>query len=238
MLNLYITSPSRNDGKSFITAGLAATMQSLGYKTAVYKPFQTGGIEINGFMQSPDLTYVKTLDPYIETHFTYLYRGIGDVLSESENENKEIDLDYIFKDAKKFAAVSDCILLDGEGGILSPIAPGLQNADLINKLQVPVLFVVSPGKNAVNSTLLSIYTAQEKGLTVNGVVINNIKDGEDNKNITNLIREIEEYSDVKVLGMVPDMGKDIKPEDLITGMLNGVDVESVFNVKISKLEIC
>ena len=213
-------------------------MQSLGYKTAVYKPFQTGGIEINGFMQSPDLTYVKTLDPYIETHFTYLYRGIGDVLSEAENENKEIDLDYIFKDAKKFAAVSDCILLDGEGGILSPIAPGLQNVDLINKLQVPVLFVVSPSKDAVNSTLLSICTAQGKGLTVNGVVINNIKDGEDNKNITNLIREIEEYSDAKVLGMVPDMGKDIKPEDLITGMLNGVDVESVFNVKISKLEIC
>ena len=45
MLNLYITSSNRKEGKTFLTAGLAATMQSLGYSTAVYKPIQTGGIE-------------------------------------------------------------------------------------------------------------------------------------------------------------------------------------------------
>ena len=237
MLNLYISSPSVKDGKSFITAGLAATMQSLGYRTAVYKPFQTGGIEINGFMQSPDLTYVKTLDPYIETHFTYLFKGTGDALTVSESECNEIDLDFVFKDAKKFGMTSDCILLDGEGGILSPISQGIQNIDLINKLQVPILFVVSPNENSVNNILLSIYAAENKGAVVNGVVINNIKEGEDNKNLTTLIRVIEEYSDTKVLGMVPDLGKNKNPEDIITGILNGVDIESVFNVKISKLEL-
>ena len=60
MLNLYITSANRNDGKTLLSAGLAATMQSLGYKTSVYKPIQTGGKELNGFMQSPDLTFIKT----------------------------------------------------------------------------------------------------------------------------------------------------------------------------------
>ena len=54
MLNLYVTSANRKEGKTFLTAGLAATMQSLGYSTCVYKPIQTAGIEINGFMQSPD----------------------------------------------------------------------------------------------------------------------------------------------------------------------------------------
>lgn len=237
MLNLYITSPNNREGKSFITAGLAATMQSLGYRTAVYKPFQTGGIEINGFMQSPDLTYVKTLDPYIETHFSYLYKTKGDPLSVSEAEGNEIDLDFVFKDAKKFAMSSDCILLDGEGGILSPIAPETQNIDLINRLQVPILFVTTPSENSVNNILVSIFAAQERGAVVNGVVINNIKENQDNKVVTNLIRVIEEYSDVKVLGMVQDLGKNIVPEDLITGILNGVDIESVFNVKIAKLEL-
>ena len=237
MLNLYITSPTKKEGKSFITAGIAATMQSLGYRTAVYKPYQTGGIDIHGFMQSPDLTYVKTLDPYIDTHFSYLYKGKGDVLSVSEAENNEIDLDFVFKDAKKFAMTSDCIILDGEGGILSPIAPSAQNIDLINKLQVPILFVVTPNENSINNILLSIYAAQENGAVVNGVIINNIEEGSDNKQLTTLVRVIEEYSDMKVLGMVPNMGKDVQPEDLITGILNGVDIESVFNVKISKLEL-
>lgn len=237
MLNLYITSTVHKEGKSFITAGLAATMQSLGYKTAVYKPFQTAGIEINGFMQSPDLTYVKTLDPYIETHFSYLFKEKGDVLSVSESENKEIDIDFIFKDAKKFAMSSDCILLDGEDNIFSPIAAGVQNIDLINKLQVPILFVVSPGENSINNILLSLYGAKEKGAEISGVIVNNIKDDDNSKSVTNLVRAIEEYSDVKVLGMLPDMGENIQPEDLITGILNGIDIESVFNVKISKLEI-
>ena len=237
MLNLYITSPERHDGKTFITSGLAAVMQSLSYRTAVYKPFQTGGIEIKGFMQSPDLTYIKTIDPYIETHFSYLYKSKGDVLTASEVENNEIDIDFIFKDAKKYAMVSDCILIDGEGGILTPIAPSLQNIDLINKLQTPILFVVSPNENAINNTLLSIFGAKENGIEVRGVVINNVKSSSDNKQITNLIRIIEEYSDVKILGMIPNMGDKIKPEELITSILNGIDIESVFGVKIAKLDI-
>ena len=236
MLNLYITSPEKGEGKTFITAGLAGVMQSLGYKTAVYKPVQTAGIEKNGFMQSPDLTYIKTIDPYIETHFTYLFKDKGDVLSASEKEDTVVDLDFIYKDARKFAATSDCILLDGDGGIMTPLAPEIQNIDLINRLQTPVLFVVTPTGNAVNNILLSIYAAQEKGAVVNGVVINNIKDESDNKCLTGLIRIIEEYTNVKVLGMVPNLGKSVEPEDLITGMLNGVDIESVFNVKIEKLE--
>ena len=61
MLNLYITSTEKRQGKTFLTAGIAATMQSLGYTTSVYKPIQTSGKEINGFMQSPDLTFIKTI---------------------------------------------------------------------------------------------------------------------------------------------------------------------------------
>ncbi|MCQ2743450.1 MAG: dethiobiotin synthase [bacterium] len=236
MLNLYITSPSKAEGKTFITAGLATVMQSLGYKTAVYKPIQLSGLENSGFMQSPDLTLVKKLDPYIDTHFTYLFKGQSDPLTASEAEDTIIDLDYIFKDAKKFAMTSDCIILDGEGGIMTPIAHELQNIDLINKLQTPVLFVVTLNENSINNILLSIHCAVANGISINGVVINNIKSEEENKKLTTLIRIIEEYSDAKVLGMLRHLGKNITPEELMTGVLNGIDIESVFNVKIAKLD--
>ena len=101
----------------------------------------------------------------------------------------------------------------------------------------PVLFTVTPNENSINNILTSIYTAESKGVKVNGVIINNIKSEDDNKRLTVLIRIIEEYSDAKVLGMVPNLGNNIKPEDLITGILNGVDVESVFGVKIAKLDL-
>ena len=35
---------------------------------------------------------------------------------------------------------------------------------------------------------------------------------------------------------MPNLGVKVRPEELITGILNGIDIESVFKVKIEKLE--
>ena len=61
-MNIFVTGTDTDVGKTIITAGLAAVMQSLGYKAGVYKPFQSGAVEKNGFLVSPDLAYVKKLD--------------------------------------------------------------------------------------------------------------------------------------------------------------------------------
>ena len=237
MINLYITSPNRGDGKTFLTAGLAATMQSLGYVTSVYKPIQTGGIEINGFMQSPDLTFIKTVDPYVNTNFSYLFKSKNAPLIAAENENEFIDIEHISNEYQKIISISDCTILDGDGGLLSPVASSYQVSDMIKRLQVPVLFVVQPKEDSINDALLAIYTAQEKGIEIRGVVINNIKEDCPKEMLTAITRVIEEYSNVKILGLIPYMGEKVLPEELITGVLNGVDIESIFNVKIEKLEI-
>jgi len=236
MLNLCIVSTVKGEGKTFVTAGIAATMQSLGYKTSVYKPIQTGGLVNDGFKQAPDLTYIKTIDPYINTEFSYIFKTSAEPLMAAEAENQLIDIDVISRDYSKIVQKYDCAVIDSDGGILSPVAPMIQNADIVKKLQVPLLFVVKPSRDAINNTMLSLNAAEEKGLKVNGVVINNIKEEDNNIELTSLIRVIEEYSNVKVLGLIPNLGIRLEPQDLITGILNGVDIESVFNVKIEKLE--
>ena len=236
MLKLYITSSNRKEGKTFITAGLAGTMQSLGYSTCVYKPIQTAGIEHQGFMQSPDLTYIKTIDPYIDTHFSYLFKSNLEPLIASEIENEPIDIELINSEYTRISSVADCTILDGDYGIMSPLAPGVQTADLIKKLQIPLLFVVTPRDDSINDTLLSIYTAQEKGLDIRGVVINNIKEDCPKSLLNAIPRVIEEYTNIKILGLVPHLEENFTPEDLITSTLNGIDIESIFNVKIEKLD--
>ena len=237
MLNLYITSSKRGEGKTFLTAGIAATMQSLGYSTCVYKPIQTNGIEHNGFMQSPDLTFVKTIDPYINTHFSYLYKSKQEPLIASEIENEPIDIELIAREYQRIISTSECVLLDGDSGLLSPLAPDIQTVDLVKRLQLPLLFVVTPREDSINDTLLSIYSAQEKGVEIRGVVINNIKDDCSKTLLNSIPRVIEEYSNVKILGLISTIKGKFSPEDLISGVLNGVDIESVFNVKIEKLEL-
>lgn len=236
MLNLYITSGSKKDGKTFLTAGLAGTMQSLGYSTSVYKPIQTGGLEINGFTQSPDLTFIKTIDPYINTYFTYLFKSKCEPLIASEIENIFIDTESINNEYSRIISTSECTILDGDSGLMSPLAQNVQNIDLIKRLQIPVLFTISPKEDSINNTLLSIYTALDRGLDVRGVIINNIKDDCPKEMLTATTRIIEEYSNISILGLIPHLGERFKPEELITGILNGVDIESVFKVKIEKLD--
>ncbi len=237
MLNLYITSGNKKDGKTFLTAGLASTMQSLGYSTSVYKPIQTAGIEYNGFMQSPDLTFVKSIDPYINTYFTYLFRTKSEPLIAAEKENEYIDLELIHNEYSRIISSSECTIIDGDCGLLSPLAPSVQTTDLIKRLQVPILFVITPRDDSINDTLLSIYAAQERGFDIRGVVINNIYEDCPKEMLTAITRVIEEYSNVNILGLIPHLGNKILPEDLITGILNGIDIESVFRVKIEKLDL-
>ena len=223
MLNIYITSGNKKDGKTFLTAGIAATMQSLGYSTSVYKPIQTAGIEINGFTQSPDLTFVKSIDPYINTHFSYVFKSKSEPLIASEAENEIINIESINKEYLKILHSHDCTLLDGDSGLLSPIATATQSVDIIKRLQIPILFVVTPREDSINDTLLSIYAAQAKGIEIRGVVINNIKEDCSKELLTSITRVVEEYSNTKILGLIPYLGEKFLPEELITVKIEKLD---------------
>lgn len=237
MLNLFVTSINKKDGKTFLTAGLAATMQSLGYSTTVYKPIQTNGIEKDGFMQSPDLTYIKSIDPYISTHFTYLFKNQLDPLINSEMENCPIDIDLIHRDYSKITGCSECTIVDSDGGIMSPIAQNLHIAELVKKLQVPLLFVATPNYNTTNNLLASLYVAHEMELDIRGVVINNVKKDCPKVLLNSIQRIIEEYTNTRILGILPYLGNKIAPEDLISNILNSIDIESILNLKIEKLKL-
>ena len=228
MLDIFITGTDFKCGKTFITTGISATMQSLGYSTCVYKPVQTGGIKKNGFMQSPDLTFVKTIDPYIETKFSYLFKEKDIPLIASEKEGIKIDIQNIKRDYQFIQKEYDTVLLEGEGGVLTPLGEKLQNTNLIKILNIPVLFVATYPTSTLNSILAGINSLSDANLR--GVILNKFQD----KDLKSLPRLIEEYSDAKILGIMPEV-KSI--QDIISATLNGVDIESVFNVKIPKLEL-
>lgn len=239
MLNIFITGTDVNVGKTFITAGLAATMQSLGYLTCVYKPIQTGSLDKNGFMQSPDLVFVKSIDPYIKTFSSYLLKKSATPFIAAEKENIIIDRNYIKKDYEAIISEYDCTITESTGGIMTPLGFNFLVSDLIQILNLPVVLVIKPDSGTVNHTLLTINHAVSKGLNVRGVIINNLPEETNDIDIKTAPRLIEEYSDTKVLGIVknfPDIKK-INPNDLITTILNGIDVENVFDVKISKLDV-
>lgn len=240
MLNIFITSTGSNVGKTFITAGIAATMQSLGYSTCVYKPVQTGATKKNGFGQSRDLLFVKNIDPYIETHYSYVLKEQSPPAIAAETEGVLIDKNFIKKDYGLITKDRDCLIVEGTGGIMTPLAPDFLVSDMVKNLDLPAVVIIKPEAGMINQTLLTINHAEAKGIKIRGVIVNNFSESSANDaEVKNAFRLIEEYSDAKIIGVVKSFRNPnkISPSELITEIINGIDIESVFDARIEKLSV-
>ena len=235
MLELFITGVEQNKNKIFITSGLAATMQSLGYSCGVYKPVETGVKQKNGKYISNDLSYVKFLDPFINTYYSYqLENDLSPILSAAK-EGLLMEKNTILKDYQKIQDRDECLIADGLSGLATPLSKNFLEEDIVKMLDMPILFVVSGKNTDISNILLSVNRAKELNIKINGIIINDYPYESDNAEIKMMPKLIEEYTGEQILGILPEINENINPEDLITVILNGIDIESVFKIKISKL---
>lgn len=234
MLELYITGVEQKNDKIFVTAGLVSTMQSLGYSTGVYKPVDIGAREQGGFLQSDDLLFVKACDIHIKTYFTYILReNISPILSAAKEEII-IEKNIIKRDFQSIKNINECLIVDGLWGLATPYGKNFLEEDIAKLLNLPLVLTVSAENSDINNAILSINRAKESNQNLRGIIINNYSEDSINKKLIPKI--IEEYTDVKILGTLPHMEKSIDPSDLIGEVLNGIDIEKVFDIDIAKLK--
>ena len=235
-MNILISGIDNNGGKTVISAGLTAVMQSLGYVSGVYKPIQTGALDKGKYLVSPDLTFIKMVDSRIITHSTYMFKNKTVPEIASKLENKTIDPDIIIQDYNILSKKTDILIVEAEGGIMTPIADNMFNYILPIKMNIPVVFIVNPLIENINHYLNELNNAHKLGLNVAGVIINKFPVSSDNIDIKTFPTLIEKYSDAKVIGLIRNFrGKTLKINELINEILNGIDIQEVFNIKIAKL---
>lgn len=236
-MNIFITATDTDVGKTFVTAGLAAIMQSLGYKAGVFKPIQSGAISKNSFLVSPDLAFIKTIDPYINTASSYVLKAPVAPSIAAEIDNVKIKMSVIMNDYAALSLKCDTVIVEGAGGIATPCAPQMIMSDIIKELRLPVVIVARPDLGTINHIILTVNHAKAAGIEIAGVIINKYPEITSDIAIKTAPRLIEEYSDAKVVGIVKNLDNArITPGLLIDTMLNSVDLEKIFNIKIPKLD--
>lgn len=235
-MNIFISSIDNANGKTIIGAGIAAVMQSLGYKAGVFKPIQTGAIDKGHYFVSPDLTFVKMLDPYITTHSTYMFKTKAIPFICSEIEKVNINIENIVKDYGILAQKLDTLIVEATGGLMMPITNNSFSYHILQNLKIPIVFIVNPKSDSINHYLNEINTAKSLGLDIAGVIINKYPVYSDNSDIKAFPSIIEKYSDVKVLGLIRNISqKTVTSTIIFNEILNGIDLEDIFRMKIPKL---
>lgn len=237
MLNVFISGLEPQTGKTIVTAGLAATMQSLSYSTCVYKPIQTKAEMLNGFKVSSDLALIKRVDSNITTGSTYMMKSSAPPFVSAYEDGFKIDISSILTEFQGFSQMTDCNIVEGSNSISTPVAQYMTEIDIVKALRLPLVLVVNPKKTPIDNVITGLNFIQNSQVNLSGIIINQYNENSQSLEEKYFPQILKEYTEAKVLGMLPDYEKIslITPETLIADILTNVDIESIFGLEIAKL---
>ena len=204
-MEYFITGIDTDIGKTFVTKGLALTLEKQGQKVGVFKPLQSSAIETeNGFL-APDLEAIKEFSNTIKTKCSYIFKGDVSPALASRLAGVRIEIDKIKSDFEEFKKNNNITLVEGAGGILAPATDTMLCADLIKALNIPIIIVTVPFLGRLNHTLLTIHYAKTNNITIKGIIVNKIPRKTNDLATQNFIDELKRYTNIEIIGEIKEI---------------------------------
>lgn len=208
MKGVFITGTDTGVGKTVVTAGLVGAMGKKDMKVGVMKPVQSGGIVSNGMIISEDIELLleaSGLDLPRELVNPYCF--VPPISPDLAAGRTEVSLELIKRRLIRLSSLSDCVFVEGAGGIASPLIKNKTNGDVARELGLPVIIISPQRLGTINHTVLTVEYLRKKDVRTIGVILNNYTEpGGDS--YEDIIRQsngeqIQTYGKVRVLGEVP-----------------------------------
>ncbi len=179
MHGLFITGTDTDVGKTTITALIAQHLCDQGMMVSVRKPIASGcDIACN---DAERLSQATGEDEWLVC--PHRFKAAVSPERAMRQENKHLALDDLVNASNNSPHFT---LVEGAGGLLSPLTSDANNADLAVALALPVLLVVANKVGCINHTLLSLEAMESRQLTCIGIIANSINCVIDHDNINDL----------------------------------------------------
>jgi dethiobiotin synthetase len=205
--SLFITGTDTNVGKTAIMAALILALQQEGQSVGVLKPLETGvGAECREDSDTDRLRRLLSPPPSFDSVCLYALPQPLAPQAAARQTGTTIDLSRIRTHMHELAQRYPFLLIEGAGGIFTPLTSQHTMRDLIRLLNVPCLIVGGTQLGGVNHCLLTLEALQQAGIRLYGIVLNE----SDSKNQTAITRQqqettvelIREWSSVPVFGPI------------------------------------
>ena len=173
----FITGTDTNAGKTFFAASLALTLKKKGLRVGGMKPVETGCASKNGRLVPKDALLLKKTASSKEPLDAINPYRFGPPLSPAiaaRLSDIKIDFRRIKKLFKKISFDNDVTIVEGAGGLLTPVSGKKTVLDLIRYLDIPAIFVSPSRLGCVGQTLLAIRYSKKAGIKIKGVVLSRV----------------------------------------------------------------
>lgn len=176
---LFVVGTDTAVGKTFVAARIAASLKRDGLRVGVYKP-AASGCRMNGknLISDDALALWEAAGEPGTLHAVCPQRFAAPLAPHlaAKEERKEIDSQLLRQGIEFWRRRSDIVIVEGAGGLMSPIGETDYIADLAEHFGYPLIVVVPNRIGAINSTLLTLIAAaaRPKPLPIAGIVLNDV----------------------------------------------------------------
>jgi dethiobiotin synthetase len=149
---LFIIGTDTGVGKTVFTASLLFHLRSRGVRALAMKPFCSGSRD--------DVTDLQALQPGElsdeEMNPFHFREPLAPLVAARRANRKDLELDRVVESIRRVASKCDALLIEGAGGLLTPLGPELSALDLISRLHCNVCVVAANRLGAINHSLLTV----------------------------------------------------------------------------------
>jgi len=197
---IFITGTDTGVGKTVVACGFAKLMTQHVKRVGVMKPVATGDQEdakqlIRASGTSATLEYVNPM---------FFKEPLAPSVSAAL-ENRVVDLERIYKAYWALSKESDVMIVEGAGGVKTPLGESTYMADLIGALRLRAVIVAHAGLGTINHTLLTLEALERANVAIAGVILNGYT-GKTLAERTNL-EALRTHTAIDIYGTLPQSDK-------------------------------
>jgi dethiobiotin synthetase len=174
MKKVFITGTGTGVGKTYITSIILKNLL-LRQKVIGIKPISAGISQDN--LLNEDVQTLLDCQPSIDDHQKINFYSLKKAVSPhigAEEEGMQIDFDFIQQRISALENEYDRVLIEGVGGLLSPVDQSRTNLDLIKHLDIPVILIIGLKLGCINDALLTQHALQSSDIKIVGWIGNQI----------------------------------------------------------------
>ena len=221
MAALLITGTDTDSGKTVLTSALIAYWQRYcwAYRLGVCKPVQSGEGDRELYSRLFDLDQTpEQLNPL------WYKAPIAPPLAAAL-EGKRVDLAKAWQVVSQLQAERDWVLVEGAGGLGSPITDELTMADIAYQWRLPTVLVVPVKLGSISATVANVALAEQKKVNLRGIVLS-CTDSLTSQQLAQWtpIQMIESLTRVPVLGVLPYL-RQVKNLETLAEAASQLDLE-------------
>jgi len=198
---LFFTGTDTDVGKTYVASLAVAELRHSGRSVAVYKPVASGCKLAGEERISGDAVALWEASGRRDAlHEVCPQRFLAPLApaSAAAAEGRTVDDALLLSGLDAVSSGAEWIVIEGAGGLLSPLSDSQLNSDVADKFDAELVIVAANRLGVIHQVLATVLAAKALGLPVLGVILNQVSERTDPSHATNAAT-IARFTSVPVL---------------------------------------